>query len=621
MSDLFESLRHLDHTVPGPALAAPEVRRRGDRMRRRRTLLRAAAAACAIAVVATGGVALAGGGLTDPAPPPPATEPPSPSPRPSGSASPEVVEWRTGIPDGFPLDLGFPEDRFDGDELKGPAADVVPFADVEACGDRIFPTVRAVETLGSTFSRPEDWRARQLLTYPDDVTARASIAALVDGFRGCPRQRYEGPPESATLTDVVELGSGDEGYVVVRTYESDGFRGIGLELVHAVRVGNAVLVATVANEGGGAQADVNRQLDEQSALVSQLVDQMCVFSASGCPRPQPSRAAQPGLDPALLELRQIEQLTADLRTDWAQTPDRANPTLDCQADWLSSLGPDRSAYREFAGTSASGVVNTEAATAVLEFADPAAAAAAYDEVAGWVTSCDSRMDGTRPVGTAHDPVAQRTGYGPATWRVVESRAPEICTECHTGWIDAQGVALVGSRVVLLSIAYTGDMMTGADTARSPMNDGISLAASRASTSPTPTDGPTLGPQGVGPVALGDSGEEAERTGGVTFEDGHGQSCTSLGVLDGDAVLATGFLTENQGVSVLLVDTEGIVTPEGVGIGATEEQVRAAYPEAEDVATGLLAPVPGFGDRRYTFAFEDGRLAEMSLRLEQQTCVG
>ena len=37
--------------------------------------------------------------------------------------------------------------------------------------------------------------------------------------------------------------------------------------------------------------------------------------------------------------------------------------------------------------------------------------------------------------------------------------------------------------------------------------------------------------------------------------------------------------------------------------------------------GLITPVPGFPDRAYTFAFEDGKLVEMVLRRDRQPCVG
>jgi hypothetical protein len=282
MPDPFESLKHLDEGVAGPALPSSEVRRRGDRMRRRRTALRVAAAACAVAVVTTGGIAL-GGNLTGstPAPPPPSTQDADPTPEPSEDPTPEGG-WRTEIPRGFPLAEGFPEDRFAEDELEGPVPDESAYGGVRACDKDLFPTLEWKDALSTSFSQPEDFRGRILTTYADAAEARGVAAALAGGFRDCPRQSYGGTPESVTLTDVVELGTGDEGWAVISTYEVGGAPAIGLQLLHVVRVGNAVLISSVANEGGYTQRDVDRQLDEQAPLVQGLVSQMCVFSAQGC---------------------------------------------------------------------------------------------------------------------------------------------------------------------------------------------------------------------------------------------------------------------------------------------------------------------------------------------------
>lgn len=104
------------------------------------------------------------------------------------------------------------------------------------------------------------------------------------------------------------------------------------------------------------------------------------------------------------------------------------------------------------------------------------------------------------------------------------------------------------------------------------------------------DGPLLGPRGLGPVHLGMSAAQAEVNGAV-LEDSHGQGCTTFGLVDeaGDPS-ALGFLTGERGVSALLVDRRGVTTPEGVGVGATEQRVRTAYPDDEEVPTGLLVPV-------------------------------
>jgi len=269
MSDPFETLKHLDEGPAVPALPASEVRRLGDRMRRRRTVARTVGAACAVAVIATGGVAL-GGNLTRSAPP--AAPPAAPT-----------DQWRADIPRDFPLDQGFPEDRFIEDELVPPGPDVKVFEKLEACGRVGFPTTEPEARLGTKFTQPEDFRTRLLTTYADESSARAVLTNLVDVFDSCPREPSDGTQGSVTLTEVRQWSVGDEGYVALRTYEYDGRPVIGLEQVHVIRVGNAILLVSTANDGGGTTQDVDRQLFEQFPQIDSLADSMCIYSRAGCP--------------------------------------------------------------------------------------------------------------------------------------------------------------------------------------------------------------------------------------------------------------------------------------------------------------------------------------------------
>jgi len=615
MPDLFDPLRGTPDQLVRPALPADEVRRRGDRMRRRRTVAAATGAGLAVALVVSGGLAL-GRGLTNgagPSPLPPATQAPSGTPEPS--PGPEVG-WRTSIPAGFPLadDL---EDLVSSseEELAGPGRDVrvfdVPF---EACG-RSTDLGAPVDTLAVRHTAPEWFDGRVLQVYGDDAAARGVLEELVGLYDACPKDRFEGPPDTVAVSTVRPVPHGEEGYLVTRTFSVDGPRVPGLELLHVVRTGNALLVSNLSNEGGATDANVALQLGERDPLVEDVATAMCVFAENGCDADGGDGGS---LAAAVLGLDQLRDLTRGLSTSWTVVEEQ-RPTLSCQPVPLSTLEPREAAYTFFDGTGPDGTVNAQAAGAVLELPDVALAEQAFATASGWLRDCGDAGPGARPVAIAHDPVTQRTGWGPATWRVVERPAPEICTECDTGWIDAQGVVLVGNRLALVSLAWTGDLGSGADAAGSPMNDAVETAARLAAGSAPTSEGPAFGPRGLGPVHLGMSAADVESSGAV-LEDSHGVGCTTFTAApEGDPVL--GFLTENQGVSVLLVDAEGILTPAGVGIGATEERVREAYPDAEDVPMGLFAPVPGFTDRQYTFAFEDGRLVEMALRLDRQSCVG
>ncbi|MGZ8737379.1 MAG: hypothetical protein ACXWW7_09475, partial [Nocardioides sp.] len=286
MSDPFETLKHLDEGAAGPVLPASEVRRRGDRMRRRRTTVRALGAACAVAVITTGGIAL-GGDLTGSSPqPPPASQDADPTPAPTKSAEPRPVI--TEIPDDFPLAEGYPTDNGSDRELIGPGADVPSLEDgVMPCDQVAYPTVGSAERLGVIFRQPEDFRSRELTTYADAATAREALANLVEAHRACTRESFGGTPESVTLTEVRQTQLGDDGYAVVQTYEVGGEPAIGLSQIQAVRVGNALLLSTTSNEGGGDPEGINAAVRAEEDTLTPLADAMCVFTEAGCDDEQP----------------------------------------------------------------------------------------------------------------------------------------------------------------------------------------------------------------------------------------------------------------------------------------------------------------------------------------------
>ena len=613
MPDLFDPLRGTPDQLVRPPLPADEVRRRGDRMRRRRTLAAATGATLAVALVVGGGLAL-GGGLTTGSttvPAPPASRAPSGTAEPSPAPTPDV-DWLTSIPTGFPLADDLEKPVSSEEELAGPGPDVrvfdVPF---RACG-RSTDLGAPVDTLGVRHTMPEWFDGRVLQVYGDSTAARAVLEELVGLYDHCPKDVYEGPPDTVAVTVARPVPLGEEGYLVTRTFDTDGLRTTGLELLYVVRVGNALLVSNLSGEGGSSDATVARSIGEREPVVAEVAAAMCIYAADGCGAGWPSDP-DAALEGALLGLDDVRELTSALRTSWAVKPGGDLTPLGCWTDPVDVLEPVAAHTRAFEGAGSRGITNSRAATAVLELGDVESARAAYDVAVDRLQECRGEF------AVAHDPVVQRTSSGPAVWRVAERPAPEICTECDTGWIDAQAAALVGTRLVLLSIAYTGDMMSGADSAASPMNDAVETAARLAAGSAPTTEGPVFGPRGLGPVHLGMSAADVESSGAV-LEDSHGQGCTTFTAEpEGNGVF--GFLTENQGVSVLLVDEEGVLTPAGVGIGMDEKSVRAAYPDAAVVPMGLLVPVPGFGDRQYTFAFEDGRLVEMALRLARQACVG
>ena len=470
MSDPFDSLRSFGEGPAHRRLPAAEVRRRGERMRRRRNAMRVVGGAAAVAVITTGGLAL-GTSRPDAVPQPP-TSSQSPGPSPDSGPTPtppKDTASTTTIPRRFPIAAGYPTRAEVTDEqvLAGPSPELQVFIDYGACGQKLYPITEPADRLAVMFRQPEDFRARVLTTYPDVQTAREVLSRLVSGHRACPRDTYEDTPEPVTLIDVRQTGLGDEGYVVVTTYEQDGAPAIGLGLGHAVRVGNALLLSSRSTEGGPDPQSVDEAVRSETAGLSPVVDAMCVFSAAGC---QPD--AGPGylLDEAgLRDATGVKQFHTVTNTQSA--------TLACQADWLSALGPETADYRRFEARGRSNALGAWAGTAVLGFGDEASAAAAYDTLTtDWLADCAEQVDPTHGLVTAvdsglTDPHTGQAAGGRYYWRGVKLAAPETCVACDAAWDDHQGVGLVGRRLVLLHVAYGGDMQLGADDSRSPM-DGL-----------------------------------------------------------------------------------------------------------------------------------------------------
>lgn len=193
---------------------------------------------------------------------------------------PPSVEVVNRIPAGFPLDLAYPEDRFEETELVGPAPDVEVFDRLEACSRAVSPRQTGVDRLGVSFTQPEDTRLRLLTTFDSVEAAEGALAEYVQIYQDCPRQEHEFG--GATLTQLRKIEPGDQGYVAIRTFQQQGLPTLGLELLYLVRVGNAVLLQTTSNEGGGNEKQILGAVRQQTRLVADLAQEMCVFSDGGC---------------------------------------------------------------------------------------------------------------------------------------------------------------------------------------------------------------------------------------------------------------------------------------------------------------------------------------------------
>jgi len=454
MSDPFEILR--SHEGHANGLPAAEVRRRGDRLRTRRTTLQAVAATLAVGVV-VGGVAL-GSGVTDTTSPdlPPSSQDPSPD------ASPSPVRAQvTSVPADLPLALGYPVDKFSDMELVGPGEGVAAFDDVRACGRRYATVADETDRLAVRFEQPEDFRARKLTLHGSDAAAQANLTRFVDLFRGCPREEWDDRNSSnATVTEVQRSGVGDEGWTIVRRAELFGTPSPGLQVIEAVRVGNAVLLTTESGEGGAGPDAGEASVRFSQQQLAPLVDAMCVFSDAGC------LPATTAAGTGTLSIDDLRTVTSGFRTDWQQVGADEGFAVECPGAELRAVSYDSVTSSRFEGTGSTDV-NARATSAVLGFATRAASRAAHESLRTWISSCDDSPAGGA---TADAELAAKQGatrHGPYYWRLTTSPAPEVYVECGTAWLHARGVAQVGDQVALLSIEWIGDLevIVGAEAPR------------------------------------------------------------------------------------------------------------------------------------------------------------
>ncbi|MBZ5740186.1 hypothetical protein [Nocardioides mangrovi] len=263
MRDPIDELSNFD---PGPTmtpLPASEVRRRGTRLRRRNTALTAIAAAAAVTVVAVPVAALAGHDSSS-------------TPQPA----PPVHSWVQQIPDGFDV-TAVPA----GSPVRFDARDDSVVDDFTLCGRPAFstrsddPVGPATETAGATAGEAgtDGSDGRTLAVYADDTTADRALAALREGVTACPRDTGSTP----YLWGAVEAPAVADGSLVIsQQVRQSGYTG-DLTLTEVVRVGNALLLASTHTDAGGDQA-IQETLPALTALSQPVVDQMCVFSATGC---------------------------------------------------------------------------------------------------------------------------------------------------------------------------------------------------------------------------------------------------------------------------------------------------------------------------------------------------
>ena len=142
--------------------------------------------------------------------------------------------------------------------------------------------------------------------------------------------------------------------------------------------------------------------------------------------------------------------------------------------------------------------------------------------------------------------------------------------------------------------------------------------------PAPTDTNVFGPDGYGGLKLGMTLEQALASGEIS-PDADEEISAPAEFASGCVhfVLrahpdAGGFVTLTDGVAILFAD-EDMRTPEGIGIGSTVEEFKAAYPDYHEGENGLGAPAPGT-DNHYSI-HGSGRIEGLVLTRPPAPCIG
>jgi hypothetical protein len=263
----LHDLDHFDEGLPAMnLLAAPEIRRRGDRMRRRRTAVAAVGGVLAAALaIGTPVIALSGSGANDRG---------NDAIAPSPSRTDDATMWRTEIPDNFPLTAGFAdENAVPNDGLAGdPSLTGV-------CGSEGFAGF--VDNAVVTYQgESEDREVRLLVVYPDDAAAAAELDELRNDISSC------GPVELAKKATMVygtvpiDLGTEESYAFTQQVRHPDGLLS-DLSLFELARTGNAIYVDMSYGAAGGDQVigiEAERLKDNSAAPLAAL----CTFAAVPC---------------------------------------------------------------------------------------------------------------------------------------------------------------------------------------------------------------------------------------------------------------------------------------------------------------------------------------------------
>lgn len=133
--------------------------------------------------------------------------------------------------------------------------------------------------------------------------------------------------------------------------------------------------------------------------------------------------------------------------------------------------------------------------------------------------------------------------------------------------------------------------------------------------------PTLGPKGYGAVKLSMTVKQAKATGDVVQKMPGGGGCSGWDLKKSptpkDSVGI--YVSPKVGLAAIFAN-KGMKTPQGIGIGSTSKQLKAAYPKIKKDFHGYwVITVPGNSKANYSFGVTHGKVSEFGIALKKQDC--
>jgi len=151
-------------------------------------------------------------------------------------------------------------------------------------------------------------------------------------------------------------------------------------------------------------------------------------------------------------------------------------------------------------------------------------------------------------------------------------------------------------------------------------------AAKKSTSPAAIRTVVLGPSGLGKLKLGMTTKQATATGLIApwKKTQNNTDCsqeTDLLAGPGGQGGATGFVYYSTAMGVQIIDGyPGVRTPEGIRFGSTRAQVQKAYADGQEYeGFRFYTKVPGNDHAYYRIEIENGKVVDITLQHENQTC--